>query len=296
VEVDIREVHKYRVAEKLAEQERAMLGEIPGQVRNEGKGARNEGSVSEPKPYHKVPHLVKFHSWAPLYFDYDAIESLSGDFSFDTASPGLIGLFQNDLGTAWGTVGYSTHPDADKPSEWRHSGHVQFTYTGLYPVLEAGFDLYDKGTGQYGFQRRLYDDRIGYAASRMDVRGPSWTGHLTAYIPFRHSRSGFQRGWVPQVSWSISNNRFDNGTTELKMIEDFVHEGAHASLVGIHPGDNVLMQNLRGSVRGYLTLQTPESRVYPRWGIGAETGASVRPGLAKIYTPLAYGYLYGYLP
>ena len=98
------------------------------------------------------------------------------------------------------------------------------------------------------------------------------------------------------MSWSISNNTFDNGTTELKMIEDFVHEGAHASLVGIHPGDNVLMQNLRGSIRGYLTLPTPESRVYPRWGIGAETGACVRPGLAKIYTPLAYGYLYGYLP
>ena len=243
-----------------------------------------------------MPHLVKFHSWAPLYFDYDAIESLSGDLSYDTASPGLIGLFQNDLGTAWGTVGYSAHPDADKPSEWRHSGHVQFTYTGLYPVLEAGFDLYDKGTGQYGFQRRLYDDRIGYAASRMDVRGPSWTGHLTAYIPFRHSRSGFQRGWVPQVSWSISNNTFDNGTTELKMIEDFAREGSHAALVGIRPGDNVLMQTLRSSVRGYMMLPTADSQVYPRWGIGAEAGASVRPGLSKIYTPLAYAYLYGYVP
>ena len=300
VEVDIREVHKYRVADKLTEQEKALLAEIPGQAGNDGnrhgRPDRPSIEVSAPKRYHKVPHLLKFHSWAPLYFDYDAISSMSGDLSYDTASPGVIGLFQNDLGTAWGTVGYSAHPDADKPSEWRHSGHVQFTYTGLYPVLEAGFDLYDQGSGQYGFQRRLYDDKVGYAASHKDVDGPFWSGHVTAYIPFRHNRSGIQKGWVPQVSWSISNNTFDNGTTELKMIEDFVHEGAHASLVGIHPGDNVLMQNLRGSIRGYLTLPTPESRVYPRWGIGAETGASVRPGLAKIYTPLAYGYLYGYLP
>ena len=103
VEVDIREVHKYRVAEKLAEQERALLAEIPDQ-------ARNDVAVSAPKTYHKVPHLVIFHSWAPLYFDYDAIASMSGDLSYDTASPGLIGLFQNDLGTAWGTVGYSAHP------------------------------------------------------------------------------------------------------------------------------------------------------------------------------------------
>ena len=303
VEVDIREVHKYRVAEKLAKQEAALLAEIPGQAGNDeqplsrhGRPDRPSIDVSAPKPYHKVPHLVKFHSWAPLYFDYDAVSSLSGDLSYDTASPGFLGLFQNDLGTAWGTVGYSAHPDPEKPSEWRHSGHVQFTYTGLYPVLEAGFDLYDQGSGQYGFQRRLYEDRVGYAASRNDAGGPYWAGHITAYIPFRHSRSGIQRGWVPQVSWSISNNSFDNGTTELKMIEDFVSEKAHASLVGIHPGDNVLMQTLRGSVRGYMMLPKADSQVYPRWGIGAETGASVRPGLAKIYTPLAYGYLYGYMP
>ena len=296
VEVDIREVHKYRVAEKLAEQEKALLAEIPGQAGNDKERAGNDVAVSAPKPYHKVPHLLKFHSWAPLYFDYDAVSSLSGDFSYDTASPGLIGLFQNDLGTAWGTVGYSAHPDADKPSEWRHSGHVQFTYTGLYPVLEAGFDLYDKGSGQYGFQRRLYEDKVGYTTTRKDVGGPAWTGHISAYIPFRHTRSGIQRGWVPQVSWSISNNRFDNGTTELAMAEDIVHDGAHAALVGIHPGDNVLMQSLRGSVRGYIMLPTAESQVYPRWGIGAEAGASFRPGLASIYTPLAYGYLYGYLP
>ena len=177
-----------------------------------------------------------------------------------------------------------------------HSGHVQFTYTGLYPVLEAGFDLYDKGSGQYGFQRRLYEDKVGYTTTRKDVGGPFWTGHITAYIPFRHTRSGIQRGWVPQVNWSISNNLFDNGTTELTMAEDIVHEGAHASLVGIHPGDNVLMQSLRGSVRGYMMLPTAESQVYPRWGIGAEAGASFRPGLTSVYTPLAYGYLYGYLP
>ena len=287
VEVDIREVHKYRVAEKLAEQENRFLPS-PRPV--------EMTEVSAPRRYRKVPHLVKFHSWAPLYFDYDAISSLSGDLSYDTASPGIIGLFQNDLGTAWGTVGYSAHPDVDKPSEWRHSGHVQFSYSGLYPVLEAGFDLYDQGSGQYGLQRRLYEDKVGYAASRKDVGGPYWTGHITAYIPFNRSRGGIQKGWVPQVSWSISNNTFDNGTTELKMIEDFVRDGAHASLVGIYPGDNVLMQNLRGSVRGYWVLPTPESRVYPRWGIGVEAGASVRPGLAKIYSPAAYGYVYGYVP
>ena len=295
-EVDIREVHKYRVAETLTEQENALLAEIPGQAGNDVEGAGNNVEVSAPQPYHKALHLVKFHSWAPLYFDYDAIESMSGDLSYDTASPGLIGLFQNDLGTAWGTVGYSVHPDPDKPSEWRHSGHVQFTYTGLYPVLEAGFDLFDTGSGQYGLQRRKYADGTGYAATRQDVGGPSWTGHITAYIPFRYYKSGVQTGWVPQVNWSISNNTFDNGTIDLKMTEDFVSGGSVASLIGIYPGDNVLMQTLRASVRSYRVLPKPESCVYPRWGIGAEAGASFRPGLTKIYSPVSYGYLYGYVP
>ena len=301
-EVDIRAVHRYRVAERLSEQERALLGEIPGRASttstSSATGSANAPNVevSAAKPYRKGLHLMKFHSWAPLYFDYDAVESMSADLSFDTASPGVIGLFQNELGTAWGTVGYSTYPELDNWSKWHHSGHLNFTYTGLYPVLEAGFDLYDSGAGQYAFQRRLYSDGTGYAATRKEVDGLSWTGHLTAYVPLRRNKGGVQEGLIPQVSWSISNNAFDNGTIDLTMTDDFGKGGSLPALIGIHPGDNVLMQNLRGSLRGYCVLPTPESRVYPRWGIGAEAGASIRPGLGKIYSPLTYAYLYGYLP
>ena len=288
-EVDIREVHTYRVAEKLSEQESFL--------HSQSSVERTEpATVSAPKRYHKALHLMKFHSWAPVYFDYDAIESLSMDLSYDTASPGLMGLFQNDLGTAWGTVGYSVHPDVDKPSEWRHSGHIQFTYTGLYPVIEAGFHLYDSGSGVYHFQRRQYADRVGYAAARRDVGGPYWTGSIKAYIPFRHNKGGFQRGWVPQVSWSISNNVFDNGTVDLAMTDDFVKEGARAALLSYTPGDQVLMQTFRSSVRGYWMIPGAESQVYPCWGVGAEIGNSFRPGLTKIYSPVSYAYLYGYLP
>ena len=293
-EVDIREVHKYRVADKLSEQE------IPGQAGNDEKDRhgrpRRPSPVSEPMRYHKALHLMKFHSWAPLYFNYDAIESMSMDLSYDTASPGLTGMFQNDLGTAWGIVGYSAHPDPGKPAEWRHSGHLQFTYTGLYPVLEAGFDLYDTGAGQYHFERRNYGEKTGYATVRNPLDGPSWSGHLTAYIPFRYNKGGYQRGWVPQASWSISNSPYDNGVMDLKMAEDLVSEKPYAGFIDFQHGQNVLMQTLRGSVRGYLMLQKAESQVYPRWGVGAETGGSFRPGLGKIYSPVWYGYLYGYLP
>ena len=83
---------------------------------------------------------------------------------------------------------------------------------------------------------------------------------------------------------------------DLKMAEDLVSEKPYAGFIDFQHGQNVLMQTLRGSVRGYLMLPKAESQVYPRWGVGAETGGSVRPGLGKIYSPVWYGYLYGYLP
>jgi hypothetical protein len=285
VEVDLRKVHRYRVAEALAEQERGFPVEKQGKV-----------TVSEPKRYSKLLHLVKFHSWAPIYFNYDDISSMSGDFSYDTASPGLTGLFQNELGTMYGTIGYSAHPDEDKPSEWRHSGHLQFTYTGLFPVLEAGFDLYDKGTALYSFQERRYEDRTGYAIVREPLDRVFWSGHLTAYVPLRFNKSGIQVGLTPQVSWSFGSHPFDNGTTHLRMAEDFVSGKAHAGFLDITPGRNVPMQTLRGSVRGHMILQKAESQVYPSFGLGAEAGGSFRPGLTGIYTPSLYGYVYGYVP
>ena len=291
VEVDIRAVHKYRVADRLSEQE------IPGLPSTASTSPATDAGtveVSEPKRYHKALHLMKFHSWAPLYFDYDAIESMSADFSYDTASPGLIGLFQNDLGTAWGTVGYSVYPD-DK-GVWRHSGHLQFTYTGLYPVIEAAFHLYDSGAAQYHFERRVYDGKVGYASAYLPVDGPFWMGSLKAYIPFRYNSGGIQRGWVPQVSWSVSNNLYDNGTMELAAYDNLAGDAPMLAFKDFSHGQNLLMQALHGSVRGYWMLPTAESQVYPRWGVGAETGGSFRPGIGKIYSPVMYGYLYGYLP
>jgi len=289
VEVDIRTVHKYRVADKLSEQERILAAQekasVPGNL-----------AVSEPKRYIKPLHWVKFHSWAPIYFDYDAVESLSGDFSYDTASPGLTGLFQNSLGTTWGTAAYSAHPDPDNPSEWRHAGHLHFTHAGLFPVLEASFDIYDKGAGLYSFQEREFDKGTGYAVVRRDLDRVNWTGRLTAYIPFRFNKGGIQRGFIPQASWSISNNPFDNGTFELRAHDDLVKEGAHLAYLGHISGEQFLMQTVRGSLRGYWMLPAADSEVYPRLGLGAEAGAGFHPGLTKIYTPTWYGYLYGYLP
>ena len=130
----------------------------------------------------------------------------------------------------------------------------------------------------------------------MPVDGPFWMGSLKAYIPFRYNSGGIQRGWVPQVTWSISNNLYDNGTMELAAYDNLVGDAPMLAFKSFIHGQNLLMQSLHGSVRGYWMLPTAESQVYPRWGIGVETGLSGRPGLEKIFAPVWYNYLYGYLP
>ena len=43
-------------------------------------------------------------------------------------------------------------------------------------------------------------------------------------------------------------------------------------------------------------LNTANSQVYPRWGIGAEIGASSRLDAYKVFSPMGYAYTYGYVP
>ena len=39
-------------------------------------------------------------------------------------------------------------------------------------------------------------------------------------------------------------------------------------------GHNTFRHSISGSVRGYAMLSTPNSAVYPKWGIGVEAGGS----------------------
>ena len=56
------------------------------------------------------------------------------------------------------------------------------------------------------------------------------------------------------------------------------------------------MHRVQASLRGYCMLPTADAGVYPRLGIGAECGYSGRVSLASVFTPAAYGFVYGYLP
>jgi len=281
------DVHAYRIEDAITAQEKALAGGEP--FIDPG-----EPVLSEPRRYRKLPHLVHFHSWAPVYFNYDAISSLSMDLSYDSASPGVTGLFQNDLGTFSGTIGYGIHKDPDEPTHWRNSFHVRATYTGWFPVIEATLDAGDRNARQYTLtQYGQNGTPYGLSTAGARTSRPLVSGALSLYVPLRFNKGGVYRGLVPKVALRLSDNAYN---TAAIRIDRYRGSGSLYAFGGQEAGENRTMQTLSGSLRGYWTLQKGDSDVYPRLGGGLEGGFSLRPFLTGVYAPNLYAYAYGYLP
>ena len=250
-EADFSQLPKFPFAEELAAGEpQAIDWTVPVEL-------------SEPKPYSKPGHLFRFHSWLPFYLHFDAVDDLSFETLTQDAGLGATAFWQNDLGSGYGFAGYHAAP---VDGVWRHSLHANFTYTGLYPVIEASVDFGERDANEYILEEDQEQQVIRLRAQGLGV--PSVSGSLKTYIPWNFTSGGWQRGLVPSAALLWSTDRFMDGRSMNRTIV---------------------------SLRAYAMQTTPASRVYPRLGIGAELGASFRwiPGLIS---PSALGYLYGYLP
>lgn len=288
-ETDFSERFRYEIADFLSAQEKEIAGH--------GSPDGNEDiPVTGPEKYRKFPHLFNLHSWAPVYFDYDNISESSYEAYYSYVSLGASAFFQNQLGTFTGFVGYSAHEDPSGTGPWRHSGHIKMTYSGLYPVIEAAFDINDRasrtlaGISVPDMNTGTVTKEYGYIYSR----SPLVSGSLSMYIPFNLSSGGWSRGLIPAISYEISNDSFDTGNNVLLPS-------------GLHPeygdaGTNVtyrrlsIYQALSASLRYYAMIPAAHADVYPEWGFGIEAGASVHPGLGDMVSPSAYLHVYGYTP
>ena len=76
VPADFTTPHRFDLADRLSAQEAALPEDAPDST----------GAVT--KRYRKFPHLLKPHSWAPVWFNIDNVRSLSMDFGYETASLG----------------------------------------------------------------------------------------------------------------------------------------------------------------------------------------------------------------
>jgi len=281
-------LYKYPIAEKITQQER----EAALRQGDEKTVSEKEVKFSEPKRYRKVPHMFNLHTWFPAYISVDNImNNLSFDPLWQVLSLGVSGVFQNNLATAVGEAGYSAHKDPYNASKWRHSGHIKFTYSGLYPIFQFSFDINDRGARQYTTYADVKDRRVHMVDSR-ELSMPYIQGKASMYIPFNLTSGGWHKGIIPRISYTISNDIFNTGLS----LTDSGQTGAKNSFAGYVEGKKRIRQSLSASLRGYTMLPVANSQVYPRWGIGAEIGARTSLESYKVFSPMGYVYGYGYVP
>ena len=72
--------------------------------------------------------------------------------------------------------------------------------------------------------------------------------------------------------------------------------GDRTAFAGYKAGRKAIRQYAGGSIRAYAMRYIANSQVYPRWGIGAEAGASSGIESYKVFSPMGYVYGYGYVP
>lgn len=292
---DFTVLHKYILAESITNQEDTAVFRHAEDYDYAISETYNGTSFSEPKKYSKFGHAFNMHSWAPVYVSVDNIMNMSFDRIYQAASLGVSGIMQNRLSTGVGEFGYSAHKDPYDKSKWRHSGHLKYTYSGLYPVFEFAIDFNDRAARQYQPKVILRTpERGSLAMYSNELSIPYFEGRASVYIPFDFSSGGWFKGLIPKVTYTINNDRFNTSMMYLPlMLTDVGPEEIPLYSEGkISP----VMQRISGSIRGYSVLSTPNSAVYPKWGIGFELGGSSMLQGREFYSPMGYAYAYGYVP
>ena len=283
--------HLYPIAEKLTAQEKELA-----EQRNEAFIPDSSVTFSEPKKYRKFPNAFKIHSWAPLYVSVNNIMNRSFDRIYEAASLGVTGIMQNHLATGVGEIGYSAHKDPYNTSKWRHSGHIKYTYSGWYPVFEFAADFNDRAARQFSPTAYTMGNQAGIGINSSELKSPYFSGRISTYIPFDFSSGGWYRGVIPKLSYTITNDRFNKDMAILSYDPEMGSIGNQPVFVGSTGGHNGIRQYVSGSIRAYTMLGTPNSAIYPKWGVGIEAGATGSLGLKKFISPMGYIYGYGYVP
>lgn len=220
------------------------------------------------KRYSKLSHLFRFHSWAPVYYNVDRIMSMSFENLYQVAGLGLTAYSQNSLGNAITMLAYSYYGGY-------HAGHVKFEYTGLGPVIELSANVNERGTYRNtlkkgGLVLRPYLERV------VDKGIVNFNSRVLLYYPLNLYSGGWQRGFVPQLSWDYNN--------------DLYYSYEKDRYVNMHM--------LTYAMRYYQMLPISESAIFPRYGFSfTAMGASV-PGSGEnfghLYNLSAYFYLPGF--
>lgn len=215
--------------------------------------------------FRKGLNLIKIHSWAPVFYNIDNIKNLTYDNIYDIVSPGVILYSQNALGTADAMAGYS----------WKrgsHSGYLNLSYRGLFPVIELKADINTR-------ERYKLSLSSSQGSQPIQVRdtlpgSPYLSTQLLLYAPLRFNREGWSSGVIPGFLWRFTNDSF------------YSHKRERYS--------NYQYLNFRVSL--YRVLNRSHRDHFPRVGAGLNLQFSTLPFSGENFGSLFYSSMYAFFP
>ncbi|MBM3419690.1 MAG: hypothetical protein FJY11_00995 [Bacteroidetes bacterium] len=137
----------------------------------------------ESAPYRKWLNILNIHSWVPLYFDLDEVNS-----NPSAVTPGFTLFSQNLLSTVTATAGYEYSGGA-------HRFHTGFTWKGWYPVV--------KFSASYGGDPQII--RGSTTGVNPSVIVPDIELKTETYVPLTFSRGAYTQYLRPSVSHRYRN-------------------------------------------------------------------------------------------
>ncbi len=253
------DIYHNPVAEKLSAQEDTLV--FDQRLRHPRRlDMDSDLNISEAKPYRKFVNGFHIHSWAPLYVDMDVIDDISYANVVNVASLGATAWLQNNSSTFYGQIGYKAAPDQN--GRWFHSGHLNLTYRGLYPVFELQLHVNESKAADYSrvyFRQGSSTPVESGRYMKAEASRPYVFASLRSYVPLQWNSGIWYFGAIPQASIKYTNNTLDVRHT-------FLYDAG---------------------ARFYAVQSTPSAAVYPRWGVGTEL---------RWLDPYAYWNTYAYVP
>jgi len=217
------------------------------------------------KPYSKVANLFRVHSWAPFYYDLDKIKNISYEKIYEVISPGVTVLSQNTLSTATTMLAYSY-------SNGFSAGHLKFSYSGMYPVIEIKVDYNERDRSDIRLTRDSHNRKFQLVTSVPN--SPYFTNSVFVYVPLNFSSGGWSRGLIPNFLWRYSNDSYYSVTRAKSRDYQYFSSGLQC----------------------YSILNSSTRALFPKLGIGVNLQINSVPFSEENFGSLIYSNIYGYIP
>ncbi|MCK5029088.1 MAG: hypothetical protein KAR57_05600 [Bacteroidales bacterium] len=183
--IDVNNKYNFHLAEVLKEQESTGI--------NYSKEKKESYKV---KPYRKAFNLFNFHSWIPLFVDYDNMDlgNVFADPSelYGNVHPGIMLLSQNKLSTTESVLSYA----------YKNGNHYlssSLIFKGQYPVVKL--------TANYG------DYQLIQAVKDVEwipETNPGYSYDVDVYVPFNLTKGSYIKGFRPLLSIEYRDNLYYN--------------------------------------------------------------------------------------